>query len=278
MGKNILNNNSLSIKQNNSMKSLPSIIYKVTITAETGLHIGGGDASIEIGGMDNAVIKDKNDYPYIPGSSLKGKMRSLLEVKEGNFNIEEGNDKGGPHKFGSEKCLGVNCLICRAFGSAGTDKKNNKDQEKKLKDDLAKIGPTRMIVRDLFLSEDDKDENGEIIKKGSKAEFDEMIENGENPLEEKTEVSINRETGTAMGSGPRTLERVPAGTVFEGKIIFRVFEIDDKGERDEAIAEELFGKENLLKKLIENDYLGGLGSRGSGQITIEFRDEKDEKK
>ena len=55
-------------------------IVKLTGTIEllSGLHIGGGDDTMKIGGIDNGVIKDVNtDKPYIPGSSLKGKMRSL---------------------------------------------------------------------------------------------------------------------------------------------------------------------------------------------------------
>jgi CRISPR-associated protein Csm3 len=50
----------------------------------TGLRIGAGDAEMHIGGVDNTVIKHPiTQAPYIPGSSLKGKMRSLLEWKSG---------------------------------------------------------------------------------------------------------------------------------------------------------------------------------------------------
>ncbi|HLC14929.1 MAG TPA: RAMP superfamily CRISPR-associated protein [Thermodesulfovibrionia bacterium] len=54
----------------------------------TGLHIGASNANIEIGGLDNPIIKDplpRSNAPYIPGSSLKGKMRSLIEIKEGRI-------------------------------------------------------------------------------------------------------------------------------------------------------------------------------------------------
>jgi len=44
------------------------------IQAVTGLHIGGSDTGIEIGGVDKTVIRDKlTNRPYIPGSSLKGR-------------------------------------------------------------------------------------------------------------------------------------------------------------------------------------------------------------
>jgi len=150
------------------MKRLDPIIYTVTIKTITGLHIGGGEEGIEIGGIDNAVIKDKDNFPYIPGSSLKGKLRSLVEVSEGKFD----KGKGGPHKFSGD----TNCLICRAFGVAG-----DMGTEEK----LAEVGPTRMLVRDLTLSKDRKDKDSDAIEKGSRTKFDEMIRNGENPLEEK---------------------------------------------------------------------------------------------
>jgi CRISPR-associated protein Csm3 len=65
---------------------MPQFKAHVIITGKiqclTGLHIGGTEEGYEIGGMDNPVIKDKiTGYPYIPGSSLKGKMRSMMEWK-----------------------------------------------------------------------------------------------------------------------------------------------------------------------------------------------------
>ena len=46
----------------------------------SGLHIGSGNTEIHIGGTDNPVITNPiTQQPYIPGSSIKGKMRSLLE-------------------------------------------------------------------------------------------------------------------------------------------------------------------------------------------------------
>ncbi len=65
-------------------------IIKLTgiVELESGLHIGGGDDTMKIGGIDNQVIKDINtNEPYIPGSSLKGKMRSLLEWHIGVVNL-----------------------------------------------------------------------------------------------------------------------------------------------------------------------------------------------
>jgi CRISPR-associated protein Csm3 len=65
------------------MKLISKTIISGTITLETGLHIGGSKSSLEIGGIDSPVIKTAKGVPYIPGSSLKGKLRSLLAKEEG---------------------------------------------------------------------------------------------------------------------------------------------------------------------------------------------------
>ena len=230
-----------------NMKKIESIIYTVTVNLVTGLHIGAGDSAIEIGGIDNQIIKDKDGYPYIPGSSLKGKLRSLIELYAEGKEFESVNigTDGGPHEF----CDNTKCLICRAFGIAKI-----KDKEK-FQTVAEKIGPTRLIFRDLMLSD--------------KAVFSAVKEKGGNPIEEKTEVSIDRNTGT--GFNPRPLERMPAGSIFTGEVVFRVFDTgDDGGNRDYEIIKTLF-EGGLFKKLLEADYLGGQGSRGSGQVIIDFQ-------
>ncbi len=124
----------------------------------TGLHIGGGNEAIEIGGIDNPVIKDpKSGLPIIPGSSIKGKIRSLLEVKNGKT-----SSNGGPCGCGI-------CEICKAFG-AGANSKNNNGTI------------TRLIFRDLFLSKDSTDL---------------LLNNNILPTEAKMENTINRFKGTA---------------------------------------------------------------------------------
>jgi CRISPR-associated protein Csm3 len=239
--------------------------YNVVLTVVTGLHIGSGDAGIEIGGVDLPVVKDKMNMPYIPGSSLKGKMRSLLEMRTDAFDKKD----GGPHALNVEKCA-QECDICRAFGVSGVPKKSmtdpseRKEWNSKVREILRAIGPTRMMVRDLVLS---KNAKKRIETYG---------------LERKTEVLIDRATGTAKNHvGPRTMERIPPGTVFKGQIVFRVFDIGDGGVADQKIADKLCGRDNEgdkleseLKMFLEADCLGGHGSRGSGQVTIDFRLQK----
>ncbi len=163
---------------------------KGKIYLKTGLHIGGGTEGIEIGGIDNPVIKDpKTGYPYIPGSSLKGKVRSLLELNMDRFDKSEGEPC---------QCGKADCIICKVFG-------NTKKE--------SKAGITRAIFRDAFLS----NESIEILKKRNLS-----------ATEAKYENTINRITGKA--SNPRQSERVLAGLSFDFEISVRIFKEDGEGD------------------------------------------------
>lgn len=103
-------------------------IHDITFTArcESGLHIGGSQDELAIGGADNPVIKNPaNREPYIPGSSLKGKMRGELEKRLGKFG------RGGTSACG---CAGDDCPVCRVFGAHMNTR--------------SELGPSRIIVRD----------------------------------------------------------------------------------------------------------------------------------
>jgi CRISPR-associated protein Csm3 len=204
------------------------------IVVKTGLHIGGGNDKVEIGGIDNPVIRNPlTRKPYIPGSSIKGKMRALLEWKEGK--VQE--YKGDPCRCGKP-----DCHICRIFGSG-----NSGDQVKAMT-----RGPSRLIIRDAMLTD----------------EYEKKFNDEKPIIEEKTENNINRITAKAT---PRQMERVVPGVTFDFELVYRIIDIDDGGKKDE----ELFNTvviEGL--RLLQNDYLGGGGSRGNGRI--EFVDLKDE--
>ena len=217
------------------MKLITIKTIKGKIEVKTGLHIGAGNDVIEIGGMDNPIIKDPvTQLPYIPGSSLKGKMRSLLEL----FLIPEKiiNNDGFPCNCGR-----FDCKICRIFGAAV----NKKSEE------AIKRGPTRLIIRDAFITE-------ESIQKYK----DKTL------IEEKSENSLNRITAKA---NPRPIERVVPGVEFNFEIAYRIFDTGDNGETDKTLFNEV-----ILSglTLLQNDYLGGGGSRGNGRII--FKDLKDD--
>lgn len=220
-------------------KPLKGIVkLKCKIKTLTGLHIGGSKESIEIGGIDNIVIKipvlkldDKieRNVPYIPGSSIKGKMRSLLEWVEKPI-----GEKINPIALKNEgkPCSCGKCKVCKLFGTH----ENKKSEE-----------PVRLRVDDFYPTKD----TIEMWKKFLDGDF----------VEVKVENAIDRIKGTARD--PRHQERVIPFSEFEGEIKIRVHEGDGK---------ELFN--TILKgiKLIEDDYLGGSGSRGYGKV--EFKIEK----
>jgi len=165
-----------------------------TLVLKSGTRVGGSKEDLEIGGMDNPVIRHPlTGVPYIPGSSIKGKMRSLLEYKTGQI----GRD-GEPCGCGQEPCL-----VCIVFGPHKTVKHN--------------LGPTRIIVRDSMMT------------KKSESELEALRKEGTLYVEVKAENWIDRRTGVAGGGGLRSQERVPEGTAFDLHLSVRVFE-DDKPE------------------------------------------------
>jgi len=216
-------------------------ISKITgkIVLETGLHIGAGDTELRIGGTDNPVVKHPyTNEPYIPGSSIKGKVRSLLEMKSGLLAIA-----GNGHPLGTsiltkklddtQKAEAIRIL--KLFGVSGADDQKN-----------VEIGPSRASFGDAFLNEASKKE----VKAGQHSYF-----------EVKSENAIDRIRGVA--ENPRFFERVVAGLRFDFAISLKEMEGD----------ENLLG--TLLEglKLLEHDALGGSGSRGYGRIRLEIDDE-----
>jgi CRISPR-associated protein Csm3 len=213
------------------------IIIKGKITALTGLLIGGTNTSLAIGGPDKMVIRNPlTNKPYIPGSSLKGKMRSLLELSYGYVK---------PVNMGKVK-WGVNDDISKEttqlFGNAPKDEKKQR--------------PSRIIVRD-----------GNLIN----AEYLESKPTDLPYTETKTEVVIDRITSAAM---PRTFERVPAGAEFELNLVLNIF--DDKQLSMDNEGVKPISEQELLKQtfkalqMVQDDYLGGAGSRGSGQVSFKI--------
>jgi len=211
------------------------LLGRAFITGEvhviTGLHIGGSESLFSIGGVDNTVIVDPiSQQPYIPGSSLRGKMRSLLEKLEGKVTGQTIQD-ATIHQCQSQGDYET-CPICNLFGiAAGGSNKQLKNR------------PTRLVVRDVRLTDDSAKQ---LFEARTTLPYTEV----------KTEVSIDRVTSHA--SGLRQIERVPAGAVFGPMtLIVNIYQHQD--------VEWL---KDLIKamRLLEDDYLGGSGSRGSGHI------------
>ncbi len=204
------------------MKLISKIFISGQIRLETGLHIGGSKTALDIGGIDLNVIKTAEGVPFIPGSTLKGKLRSLLAREEGSKNVENDSD-----------------IIKEIFGEPPTVKNNQ----------TGKI--TRLLVRDALLNNESK-----IKLENKEGEFSELeLEY----TETKWENTIDRKSGTAQH--PRQLERVPAGSVFDFELVYNEFDDNKTNLHLTAIKKAM--------RLLEDDYLGGSGSRGYGKIKIE---------
>ncbi len=202
------------------------------IVLKTGLHIGAGDAEMHIGGIDNPVIKHPlTGEPYIPGSSLKGRMRSLLEWWSGALT---GDRPLGWKDRRRAEDPAVDAIL-KLFGVSGGDGVSANEMED--------FGPGRLNFWDCTLDPDWKKE----------------VEARNLPLTEaKFENSINRISGTA--TNPRQTERVPAGARFGFRLTIRRF----AGDGEDLLAMLARGL-----RLLELDSLGGNGSRGYGKIAFE---------
>ncbi|MGA2782866.1 MAG: type III-A CRISPR-associated RAMP protein Csm3 [Smithella sp.] len=219
------------------------------IEVVTGLHIGGSTSIIEIGGKDNPVIRHPiTKEPYIPGSSLKGKMRSLLEWQLGfvdarqKVNGENNKAFGDVHKYGGLKCDKEQCPICVIFGTSA---------------DEAGLGPTRLIIRDAMLCDEFKKEQKQKDEAWTVLDL----------TEDKFENTINRITARA---NPRNFERVVSGVKFRLNMSYRVFG-NGTGNEGQNLDERLFNHVIDGLKLIEKDALGGAGSRGCGQVSFKIK-------
>jgi CRISPR-associated protein Csm3 len=205
---------------------------EATLEVVTGLRIGAGDSEMHIGGVDNTVVKHPlTNEPYIPGSSLKGKMRSLLEWRSGAVKEAPlGAEDFSAAKTGQQPEIK---RILQLFGIGGGDAKNAEAL-------VRELGPTRLAFWDCPLEEKWKNE---------------VRDNNQLLTEVKSENLINRISGVA--EHPRNTERVPAGAKFVFRLSFKKLADDDETLLDTVL-------QGL--KLIEHDSLGGSGSRGYGKV------------
>src|SRR5512141_801115 len=221
------------------LKLIGKLILEGEMHCETGLHVGAGKGSLEIGGSDNPVVKDAFGRPYVPGSSLRGKIRSLLEHSSGLAVPTElvylSRRKGQEVRI--HQSDRPDDEICLLFG------RNPGRMERVSGEalDTRAATPARLAIYDAPLV-------AESITAQMRENLDDEI------TEVKSENAIDRITSQA---NPRTLERVPAGARFQVRMV-----LDVVCEEDKARAARLI--EGL--RLLEDDALGGGGSRGSGRI------------
>ena len=216
------------------------IFIRGEIETATGLHIGGSAGELDIGGVDNPVIRNPlTREPYIPGSSLRGKIRSLLDRhlnRPLNKSIRRSSPQVRVHECDSLAEYRT-CPVCQVFGIA---------PGRNMEDTM----PTRLIVRDALLTPETR-------------ERFEQIDTDMPYTELKTEVAIDRITSAAT---PRSTERVPAEATFGPLELVHSLYTDARESIDREIA--FFDTVLTGMELLEDDYLGGSGSRGSGKIAF----------
>lgn len=221
------------------LKLIGKLILQGDLHCETGLHVGAGKGSLEIGGSDNPVVKDAFGRPYVPGSSLRGKLRSLLEQASGLAVPSElvylSKRKGQEVRI--HQSDRPDDEICLLFGRAPG--RLDRVQGEELHTTHAT--PARLSVYDAPL-------DPESITAQMRENLDDEL------TEVKSENAIDRITSQA---NPRTLERVPAGARFKVRFV-----LDLLCEEDAPLLGRLL--EGL--RLLEDDALGGGGSRGSGRV------------
>jgi CRISPR-associated protein Csm3 len=208
----------------------------------TGLHVGGTPVGIEIGGMNNPIIRNPfTNRPYLPGSSLRGKMRSLLEKY---YDLRFNQKIQDVYIHGYDKDSDEMSEICYIFGVSG---------------DVKKAQPTRLFVRDAGdLCEFNPSENYDE-KTAPPSSFFTPADDDSRRVEVKWEAAIDRVTSAAV---PRQQERISAGLFFRQVELVFNFYTDEDYARFETVL--------LGLRLLEDDYLGGGGSRGSGKIEFKY--------
>lgn len=270
-----------------SMTQKP-LLGKLRLTSclivETGLHIGGGGESLDIGGLDKPVIRDPLTLqPYLPGSSIKGKLRSILERLlnkpvnrpggSGTYRYESDDLDSGYTEIEGQMIPfegARTCQLSRVFGSTGgssgriktwiettiadaqgLDKERDRQTNQIITRQINNVdytsvrgrnSPARLIVRDCHLVPTSADK----LK---------QIDTGLYMTEWKFENGIDRITAAA---NPRQLERVPAGSEFMFELVYTVEEVDQ--------AEEDLRNLAIALAILEDDALGGHGSRGYGKV------------
>ncbi|MEM3924171.1 MAG: type III-A CRISPR-associated RAMP protein Csm3 [Zestosphaera sp.] len=222
-----------------------------------------------IGGADKYPMTTKIRYgdvelevPYVPGSSIKGRLRALLEIAT-NQKLYT-TDKKIWQYTRSLEAMGIDEFIkdirernpiSELFGWAAANFKQTVDElkkEKSMGDQQAEeeaykafqlLSITRLLFSDFYPAPDYVKKTGIT----SVADF----------LEDKPENRIDRVTAAA---DPREVVRVRPGVVFEGVVNMLLFD-HDKDMISKYLETFVRGLE-----LLEATYLGSSGSRGYGRI------------
>ncbi len=213
------------------MKLKGIIKIKGKIRAVSGISIGGSSSALELNVYENDIIKTSQAVPYISGSSLKGKMRDILAKIVGS--LDETED------------LTLNHNISELFGSPENIKEHGNILE------------TQLQIQDAFAETVIEKRGNETIKRFAGSVF-ENIKTEYPFIEMKTENTTDRYTKKSM---PRKLVRTLPEEIFPFEMKYKIFNETKKTEHLKHIKAAL--------KMLEDEFIGGNGSRGYGQIKFE---------
>jgi CRISPR-associated protein Csm3 len=214
----------------------------------SGVRVGGNSNVIEIGTIDNPIIRNPlTNHPYLPGSSLKGKMRSSLELSlragaEPKLTLrlprlKEERDRDGNLEMAP--CWCGECVVCKLFGSGKSETTNQ---------------PTRLIFRDCPLTE----ESAESLENAART-------SGVFFAEVKPGIRMNRATNTVAKGAFFNFERVPEGIDFKFELVLRLYgDLDDvtaRADYRKVVAHGL--------RLVEQEGIGGKISSGYGKVRFD---------
>lgn len=251
-----------------------NLLIRGKIEALTGLHIGGSNEKMQIGGVDLIVIRDPRDqYPYLPGSSIKGKMRHLLEYITNGVNEPLDGQLGNVSILREiVRLFGIGAEVAEmahddkalseAFEKASEIKEKDKREQKEksltyVREKLLSVGLPRLIVRDALPDE----ETIQMWEKqlGADANFTEY----------KAENTIDRLTSAA---NPRFIERVVRGSKFDFEFVYTAYGSPDLSADEIAVINDDVSNILMAMRLLENSALGKAGTRGYGRVKFHLAD------
>ena len=242
--------------QNGRRSFYGKVLLEGRINLLTGLHIGGSQEAMQIGGVDLPVIKDvESSLPFIPGSSLKGKMRSTLEKFGTRINQDRSEKLASNRNIGTgrnpvwihcceDSQYALGCEVCRVFGSSADDRGFSRGRK-------AENYPARLMVRDSLLNQS-------------------LVQVTRVLTDVKVETGVDRAT---MAANPRRVERVLPGTIFSFEMVYSVEELEHAGKSSGfPKANVEMDLKNILTcmEMIQQEALGGYGSRGYGKVQFTF--------
>lgn len=222
---------------------IKGLILKADLLCETGLHIGNREGGNPPRGLNAPVLQNPTlniqsaFKPYISATTLKGKLRNIAEIlyeKNANRLFKKDDENGMPkRRLWRHECDSIeaakNCQVCFLFGSSSTSG-NSPAEDARNKSFAGRLQFRNATIQNLVSSEI------------------------------KSENTLKR---LAHSANPRTNERVPQAAIFNFSVIYFVYP-QEISEIDQNLSYFV-----ACLRFLENNYLGGNGSRGYGKIRFQ---------